>query len=243
MSYGERRELVEKCAEIVGSRAVVVPQTGALTTADAVSLTRHAEQCGAAAVLAMPPYFAPLSGTALRRYLAALVDAVSIPVILYHNPAVTGLHASPTQLVELCDAVGIRHVKYTSPDVSGLVELLTEHADAVQTLPAWDHLVLTAFATGARASIWGAAAAVPELCVELLHAAGDGSRLVEVWRRAAPVFTGFATLGYIPAVKAAMTLLGTPAGPPRAPLEPLAAPDVQRLAGLLSAAGCDPARV
>jgi 4-hydroxy-tetrahydrodipicolinate synthase len=168
LSHVERRTLVERCAASVGDRLELVPHTGALTTAEAVALSRHAVECGAKGVLAMPPFFAPLTRGELLRYYAEIVESVQVPVILYHNPAVTGLTYGASELVDLCAAVGIRHLKYTSADASGLTQLLLEHATDVQTLPAWDHLTLTAFASGATASIWGAASAVPELCVALL---------------------------------------------------------------------------
>lgn len=241
LTHDERRQVVEHCVDVVGDRVQIVPQTGALTTAEAVALSRHAEQSGCAAVLAMPPYFTPASPDALRRYYHALVQSLDVPVILYHNPGVTGVELSASALVALCVSVGIRHVKYTSPDVSGVTELLLEHADAVQTLPAWDHLALTAFLSGARCSIWGAAAAVPELCVDLLDAVarGEWDRTLGVWRRAAPLFSGFGALGYIPAVKAASARLGLSLGPPRPPLAPLGPEAEARIAALLEDAGYD----
>lgn len=241
LTHDERRRVVEHCVAHAAGRLTVVPQTGALSTAGAVELSRHAAALGCAGVLAMPPFFAPLSPDDLKRYYAALVDAVDVPVIFYHNPYATGLDLSAGQIVDLCASVGIRHVKYTSSDVSGLTELLLDHHDAVQTLPAWDNLALTAFLSGATCSIWGAASAVPELCAELLSRAVDREleATLETWRRAAPLFTSFGALGYVQAVRAAHTLLGHRVGAPRSPLAPLDATDEKRIARLLTAAGYD----
>jgi len=241
LSHAERQLLVECTLEAVGGRIDVVPQTGALSTTEAVALSRHAEQAGAVAVLALPPFAVPLSRDGLLRYYEALVDAVDVPVIFYYNPSLTGVQLRASEIAELCAAVGVRHVKYTSADPSLMIELLFDYEDQLELLPAWDHLALTAFLSGARSSIWGAAAAVPELCVRLLDACSqeDLTATLETWRRAAPLFTAFGTLGYTPAVKAASALLGNPLGPPRPPLAPLDPQHHPRLAALLRDAGYD----
>lgn len=245
LSDAERRLVVECTVETVDGRVDVVPQTGALSTGQAVAFSRHAQQSGAAAVLALPPFFMPLSRDGLLRYYSALVEAVDVPVIFYYNPGATGLPLAADEIEELCSAVGIRHVKYTSPDASLMVELLLDYGDRLELLPAWDHLTLTAFLSGARSSIWGAAAVVPELCVELFDACSrdDLRALLEAWRRAAPLFTAFGTLGYVPAVKAASALLGHPLGPPCPPAAPLDPQHHPRLAALLRNAGYDVAEL
>lgn len=239
LSHEERQLLVECTVDAVGGRIDVVPQTGALSTTEAVALSRHAEHAGAAAVLALPPFAAPLSRDALLGYYHALVEAVDVPVIFYYNPSVTGVQLRAPEIAELCASVGIRHVKYTSADPSLMIEVLLDYGDELELLPAWDHLVLTAFLSGARSSIWGAAAVVPELCVRLFDACvrEDLAATLATWRQAAPLFTAFGTLGYIPAVKAASALLGNPLGPPRPPLTTLDRQHYPRLVALLRDAG------
>jgi dihydrodipicolinate synthase/N-acetylneuraminate lyase len=232
----ERRLLVERCVELTDGRAAVIAQTGALSTAATVAHSRHAAEVGCAAVLVMPPFFGTPTEPDLRRHLEAVTAALEIPVIYYHNPGITGLTLPARRLAAICEDAGIRHVKYTSPDVTGFTEL--RRAPAIdQVLPAWDDLLPAAFLSGARGTIWGTAAAAPELCVELYRAAmsGEAASFLAAWERAAPLFSALAQLSYIPAVKALASLLGTPVGAPRPPLLPVDAEGRERLTAALRA--------
>jgi 4-hydroxy-tetrahydrodipicolinate synthase len=240
LTEGERRTLVEHCVELTDGRAAVIPQTGALSTAATVAHSRHAADIGCAAALVMPPFFGTMSQTELQRHLDAVTQAVEIPVIYYHNPQVTGLALPPARLAAICRSVSIRYVKYTSPDVTGFVEL-SRQADIAQVLPAWDHLLPLAFLSGVRGTIWGAAAAAPELCLGLYRTAmNDAARtFLAAWDRAAPLFSALGELGYTQAVKALSAMDGTPVGPPRAPLLAVDADGRERLYAALRAAATE----
>ena len=237
LSDEERRTLVERCVQLADGGIDVVPQTGALSTATAVAHTRHAAALGCPGVLVMPPFFGTASEGELLRHFDAVVRAAEIAIIYYHNPWATGLSLSPTQIVAICRAVGIEHIKYTSSDMSGFVALQRAPGIA-QVLPAWDDLIFPSRLAGAQGTIWGAAAAVPELCVRLWRLAEDDPRaFVQAWSQAQPLFSELGALGYTPAVKAVSALLGTPVGPPRAPLLGLAPDGIDRLSGALRGAG------
>src|ERR671921_91014 len=57
LTNAERRRLVEATVEAAAGRVPVVAGTGALSTREAVELSRHAEQAGAAAVMVVPPFY------------------------------------------------------------------------------------------------------------------------------------------------------------------------------------------
>jgi 4-hydroxy-tetrahydrodipicolinate synthase len=92
--------------------------TGAAAVADAVALTRHAEALGFAAALVLPPfYYKGVPDDGLAAYISALVQASTIPLYLYHFPAMSGLawhvalikrlrEAFPTRIVGLKDSSG-----------------------------------------------------------------------------------------------------------------------------------------
>jgi len=95
--------------------------TGAAAVSDAVALTRHAAELGFAGALVLPPfYYKGVPDDGLFAYIETLVQATaarSIPIYLYHFPAMSGLpwHVAlikrlldsfPTRIVGLKDSSG-----------------------------------------------------------------------------------------------------------------------------------------
>jgi 4-hydroxy-tetrahydrodipicolinate synthase len=95
--------------------------TGAASVADATTLTRHAAACGFAGALVLPPfYYKGVSDEGVFRYIERIVKGStdpSIPIYLYHFPALSGvrydaplvsrlLEAFPGRIVGLKDSSG-----------------------------------------------------------------------------------------------------------------------------------------
>jgi 4-hydroxy-tetrahydrodipicolinate synthase len=245
LSGDERRLVVEQVLAEVDGRLPVIPQTGALTTAEAIALSRHAADAGAAAVLCVPPYYTPLTRQELLAYYADIVAAVDVPVGFYNIPSSSKVVLTAGEIVELARQAGTPFVKDSGADVETLTELLQDHAGSVTTFTGWDSLSLYAFVLGARASIWGAATFMPALCVRLLEAAGSGrhEEAVALWARIRPLIDFCGREGYIAAVKVASGRLGVPMGEPRRPLAPLPEQAATRLAALLEEADLRPTGV
>jgi 4-hydroxy-tetrahydrodipicolinate synthase len=245
LSDEERRLIVEEVLAEVDGRLPVIPQTGALTTADAIALSRHAADAGAAAVLCVPPYYTPLTRRELLDYYVDVVAAVDIPVGFYNIPSSSKVVLTAGEIVELARHAGTSFVKDSGADVETLTELLQDHADTVTTFNGWDSLSLYAFLVGGRASIWGAATFMPALCVRLLEAAENGrhEEAAALWARIRPLIDFCGREGYIAAVKVAAGRLGVPMGEPRRPLAPLPAEASTRLAALLAEADLRPTGV
>jgi 4-hydroxy-tetrahydrodipicolinate synthase len=95
--------------------------TGAAAVADAIAITRHAAELGFAGALVLPPfYYKGVPDDGLVAYIDALVQATatkSIPIYLYHFPAMSGLpwhvklierllETFPSRIVGLKDSSG-----------------------------------------------------------------------------------------------------------------------------------------
>ena len=245
LSGDERRLVVEEVLAEVDGRVPVIPQTGALTTAEAVALSRHAADAGATAVLCVPPYYTPLTRRELLDYYVDLVAAVDVPVFFYNIPSSSKVVLTAGEIVELAQHAGISFVKDSGADVETLTELIQDHADLVTTFNGWDTFSYYAFLIGARASIWGAATFMPALCVRLLEEVEHGrhDEASVLWARIRPLLDFIGREGYIAAVKVAASRLGVPMGEPRRPLRPLSDEASTKLASLLAEADLRPAGV
>jgi dihydrodipicolinate synthase/N-acetylneuraminate lyase len=112
LSEDERRIMIRVPVEVSAGRVPVVANCAAVNTPLAVRYARYAEQAGADAVIAMPPYTLRPDFETIYAYYCAISDAVSIPVWV-QNAGVVAL--SPDQVVRLCTE--IEHVSWVKEEV------------------------------------------------------------------------------------------------------------------------------
>jgi 4-hydroxy-tetrahydrodipicolinate synthase len=243
LTHQERIDVVDGFIEAAAGRVPVIPHTGALTTAEAIDLSQRAEASGASAVMVVPPFYDVLTWRELVAHFQAIADAISLPIVYYNIPSVTGVRLNPREVVALVEAVpSIRYLKDTTGNASALTELVERYSDRIATFNGWDSMTLLGFASGTRASIWGAVNVVPDLCVDLWRQAvenGDLAAARRTWKRIWPILNMLETHAYGPSVKAGCDLIGESAGPPRRPFLPLETAERAELADLLRQAGVE----
>ena len=224
MSGDERRRVLEVVLDQAAGRVPVVPGIGAMTTREAVALAKHAETTGAAAVLAVAPYYEPLDLEETKRFFRDVADAISIPVVVYNLPVATGVNLTPEDVRELATSCeNIAYVKDTTGDLTQAARLIHDHGDVVSTFVGWDTLLLASLVEGAPGSIVGAANINAARLVQMYDAVQEG-RLRDaraVWAEEFPLMNFLVSGGYVAGVKGALDLLGRSAGPAREPIGPL----------------------
>jgi 4-hydroxy-tetrahydrodipicolinate synthase len=225
MTEAERRRVVEIVVEQANGRVPVVAHVGAMTTAEAVGLAQHAEKAGAAGLMVVAPYYEPLTVAETKAYFRSVADAAAIPVVIYNLPAATGVDLAVEDLLDLARrSPNITHVKDTTGNFSRAAQLIHDHADEIKTFVGWDTLYFASLVEGAPGSILGATNILTPQLVQIYDAVRDG-RILDaraVWNDIYPVMQFLiSTGGYVQAVRAGLDIAGHPAGPPRAPMQPL----------------------
>lgn len=120
----ERSQLIEAVCETNRGRGDVVASVGAESTYAACERARHAEGAGAAAVMAIPPISVALPADQLRRYYSAILESVSIAVVVQDASAYVG-RAMPIDLqASLLNDFGPR--VYFKPEAEPIGPRLTE---------------------------------------------------------------------------------------------------------------------
>jgi len=224
MSGAERRLVVETVIDQAANRVPVVAQTGAVSTAEAVELSRHAEAAGASVLMVVSPYYEPLSLEETVEYLRTVAAAVDIPIMLYNLPVATGVNLDPDTVGRLAREVdNIRYIKDTSADMAQAGQLIHRHGDVISTFIGWDSLLLAAITEGAAGVMAGTANVMPAQLVSIHRAvtAGDLNRARREWAQLYPLMDAIMSAPFIPAIKTALNALGFPAGIPRKPLAEL----------------------
>lgn len=220
-SIEERKRLLEAVIEAAG-RLTVVAHTGAMSTADAIELTRHAEKVGAAAVSSVTPLYYKYSFPEIKNYYERLADASTLPVIIYNIPAITGTTLSHGQLAELLSIENVGGMKFTSSDFFTLNLLTQEFPDKV-FYNGSDEMLLSGLAAGADGGIGTTYNFMPKHIVGIYRLFSEGriSEARELQSRANRVIDTVVRLGTLPASKYMIKLSGTDYGECREPFMPL----------------------
>ncbi|MGW2328599.1 dihydrodipicolinate synthase family protein [Streptomyces sp. NPDC001700] len=240
LTTAERKRVTELYVEAAAGRVPVVAGTGALSTAETVELSTHAEQAGAAAVMVVPPFYDTPSWDELVAYYGAVSEAINIPVMYYNIPAATGVDLSPEQFAQLARETGVTSFKDTGGDFPRFTAVRQHHAQDITALNGWDTLTFAALAGGAQAGVWGTASVIPRLCADLYDALAVRGDLLagrELWAKIFPICQFLESHNYACAIKTGLDLVGQSAGPTRLPVLPLAPRYREELRALLVAAG------
>ena len=108
LEHNERRWLAEVVCNACEKKGPAVVAVGAESTKVAVSLARHAQSVGAAAVMAIPPLSVALPDSSLIEYFAAIADSVEVPVVVQDASSYVGVPIPIAVATALLDSYGDR---------------------------------------------------------------------------------------------------------------------------------------
>lgn len=174
LSVAEHRRAIELAVEGAAGRVKVIAGCGSNDTAHAIALTRSAREAGADAALHVPPYYNRPNQEGIYAHLAAVAEAVDIPIILYNVPARTITDISVETMARLSRIANVVGVK----DATGnLARVSAQRAacgkDFVQ-LSGNDDMALGFSAMGGVGCISVTANVAPRLCAEFQNACLSG---------------------------------------------------------------------
>jgi len=235
MNAEERREVLKIVLDQANGRVPVIAGTGAPGTREAIIQTREAKDLGVDAALVVTPYFFSPKQDEILGYYQDIAEAVDIPIILYNVPKFTGVNMEPWVVARLAEHDNVVGVKDSSGDMRQMQFLLNLAGDRISILSGVGNLIFPNLASGGQGGIVAVANIVPSKCVEVYEKflKGDlkGAREAQAEIVA---LNDFVTRQHgVPAVKAAMNLLGLSGGYPRRPLLPLSEKAKEELRNIL----------
>lgn len=171
MSGAQRRQVAEAVVEASAGRLPVLLMTGAITTAETITLTRHAHQIGAAGAVVVAPWYFPLDEAALEAHFAAVAEAVpELDLYLYNIPANTRNPISPELAGRLADRYpNIRGVKDSSKELES-IKRFVEAMPGRSVIAGSDALLLDGLLVGGKGVASAVAAVYPEAMVAIYRA-------------------------------------------------------------------------
>jgi 4-hydroxy-tetrahydrodipicolinate synthase len=166
-SLAERIAVAETAAA-AGDGMHLMLGVGSCALPEVMTMLDVAARCGYEAVLCPPPfYFRGATAGGLAAFFREVLDASSVPVLLYHIPQVTGVPISEKILDQLEGHERLAGVKDSSGDPDELARLCRRFRDRAYIVGS-DRLVTACLAAGGRGSISAAASVAPRL-VNAVH--------------------------------------------------------------------------
>jgi 4-hydroxy-tetrahydrodipicolinate synthase len=154
LSEDERRLMIRIPVEASAGRVPVVANVAAVNTHMAVRYARYAQEVGADAVIAMPPYGLHPDFTTIFSYYQAISEAVDLPIWI-QNAGIVAL--SPDMVVRLCSE--IEHVSWVkeevAPEIRSISALLARKCPAIEGVMGGNagRFMITEHARGAQGVI------------------------------------------------------------------------------------------
>ena len=219
--HDETLDLFRAVVEAVGERATVVAGTGKNDTAATVTLTREASALGVDGVLLVAPYYTRPSQRGLDGHFRAAAAATDLPVLLYNIPARTACEIAPETLLRLAEEVpNIRGVKDAVGDFTKSAWLAARAPEDFGIWSGDDAATLPLLAVGGVGVVCVTSHLAGEDVARMIEVFGsDPNKAREIHFRLLPLMTTLMKADTSPGpLKAALRLVGLPAGPVRPPL-------------------------
>src|SRR5215467_7217679 len=236
LSLEQRKALIRATVEAVAGRVPVMVGISHPSFKTAVELAHDAEKLGAAAVQLLAP-LRPFAGPPTQADLIAYFEAIGretrLPITLYLNPG-PGADVSIPDTIALAKLPCVQLIKESSRDLARVSRLIVEidragHARYFTTM----QMLLASLELG------GSGATMPPPGAEIARHIIDAV-LAKDYERAAQLQLQFALFpakwmhrGLAPVMKAAMNLIGIPAGDPYPPFASLTRDEIATLATFL----------
>jgi 4-hydroxy-tetrahydrodipicolinate synthase len=187
LPYDVRLALIEQTCKLAGSRVPVIVGITDTSYKDAIRLAVKAQECGAFAVVAAPPYYFHVSQADLLHYFKVLASQLPLPLFLYNAPLNTPHWIELDTAIKLAAEPNIVGLKDSGLNM-GYFHAVTEGIEArpdFSLLVGPDDLLAEAVLLGAHGGMAGGSNVWPQLFVALYEAAAarDLNRVAALHRQ------------------------------------------------------------
>ena len=230
----ERQQIIEICVSEARKRVPVLIGTGAESTLDVIELSREAEKLGADGVMIIPPFYSSPTEDEIFAHYARIASAISIPIMVYNNPATANVDLTPPILARLAEIDNVTCVKESTLEVTrvrDIIELCGDKMDVFAGILGYE-----SFWLGAVGWVAVCSNLLPRESAklfELVAYSKDQPAALELYKKILPAVRWVGGHRYVSASKFALGEMGLPVGPPRAPRLPLPAAEAQQLLQVL----------
>ena len=222
LSHDEHMRVIELCVQAAKGRVPIIAGTGSNSTDEAIMLTRHAQEAGAAAALVVTPYYNKPTQEGLYQHFKAINDAIGIPIIMYNIPARSIVDINVDTMKRLYELNNIAGVKDATANMARVSQQRAEMGLEFNQLSGEDITALGFNAHGGHGCISVTSNIAPRLCSEFQAACqkGDYATALKLQDKLAPLHINLFVETSPAPVKYALSLLGKCPNALRLPMVP-----------------------
>lgn len=243
LTTDERREILDRVLEYAKGKIPVFAGATSGNTQQTIELSQYAQQAGADGVLlVVPPYLKP-SQEGLYEHFKAVAESVDVPIAIYNNPTRVGVNIEPQTVVKLAEVPNIVADKEAMGNIGQLVLVRKGAGDKLNLLccdaPGFS-LIVPTLALGGQGTANISGNIIPQEMAEMSRpwrSWEDVQRTRDLLFTYFPLMSALYSLTNPVAVKAALRVLGLPAGHVRRPLLDMSQSLTQDLERLLDQLG------
>ena len=178
LNIEERKSIAAFAIDHVDRRVPVLIGTGGTNARETVELSQHAQEAGADGIVVINPYYWKVSEQNLIRYFEQVADSVSLPVILYNFPALTGQDLTPALVSKLADSrrniVGIKDTIDSVAHLRSMILTVKAAHPHFSVLCGYDDHLFNTLLLGGDGAISASGNFAPQVSVKLLQSFRDG---------------------------------------------------------------------
>ena len=166
LSHDEHQKVIDLCIKESKGRIPVIAGTGSNSTAEAISLTSHAEKVGANGALIVTPYYNKPTQEGLYQHYKAINDQCGLPIIIYNIPGRSVIDMSVETMARLFELKNIVGVKDATGNLDRVDEQLNLMGKEFIQLTGNDDNALEFNKRGGVGAISVTANIAPKLCAD-----------------------------------------------------------------------------
>jgi 4-hydroxy-tetrahydrodipicolinate synthase len=222
LSHDEHKQVVEWCIDQADGRVPVIAGSGSNSTAEAIELSRHAEEAGADAVLIVTPYYNKPTQEGLYQHYKAINDAIGIPIIIYNIPGRSIVDMSIETMARLYELKNIAGVKDATANMARVSQQRAAMGPEFNQLSGEDITALGFMVHGGHGCISVTSNVAPRLCAEFQAAClkGNFAAALKLQDKLTPLHINLFVETSPAPIKYAMSLIGKCANTVRLPMVP-----------------------
>ena len=236
LTFDEKVKILQNFTSALTGKAPVIAAISALSTEEAVSLAKAAEQSGCSGLMILPPYVYKGDWREMKTHVASVLKQVPLPAMLYNNPVAYGTDFIPEQIRELArEHANLVAVKESSTDVRRVTAIRALLDDRLAIFVGVDDAILEGISAGAVGWIAGLADALPRESVDLFNfgAAGKSREAFELYRWFLPLLRLDTVPKFVQLIKLVQQELGVGSARVRGPRMEVTGAELQDVRDLI----------
>lgn len=239
LSEPEREAVLITVRESLGNKALAIAGINSLSTSEAVTRARQAEDMGYQALMLAPPAYVLPSQDEIVAHYEEVIASTSLPIILYNFPARTAVNIEIETVARLAKMPQVVGIKESSGDFSRALQLIGLEDESFQVVCGCDDQAADFLFWGVRSWISGAANVFPAEQAKMIEAAKreDWVAVRELMQDMLPAIQEMEGGDYNQKAKLGCRRHGVEVGAVRAPLRPISTADERDFMNLLSESG------